>query len=358
MFNLTSLFSGSARLGVDIGSSTIKVVAVSDGSRPKILGAAYEEIPNGVVEDGVLNDPSTVASLLGNTLEKLPIKSIKGLTANIGLKGPSVTFRRLLVPMQSDDDMKSQMILEAQNQIDTDLDPWIVDYEILSNSDTHGQVPVMLVGAKRAVAEEYARIAHGLGLTPGIFDCDIFAIANSYEASAILSPNETVICLDIGRDSSKFHLLQDNIPLIVRNFDTAGRPLTEMILHSLNVDVEQAEALKIAASTGDGHPDVDKNITIFLNNLSDEIRQTIDYFAATNTDLQIDGIDKIVLSGGGANVRGIVNHLAGIFKTTVQLANPFEGFDIASGVDPMTRELPHIYTVATGLALRRIGDRK
>lgn len=363
MLNLGSLLSGfgSARLGIDIGSSTIKIVAISDGHRgPKLLGATYEEMPNGVVEDGILNDPNSVTNVLRNAIDKLPIKSTKGLSANIGLKGPSVTFRRLLVPVQNDEDMKSQMILEAQNQIDTDLDPWIIDFQILSTADHHGQVPVMLVGAKRAVAEDYAKILSSLNLTPTVFDCDIFAIVNSYESANPPAPNETVICLDIGRDSSKFHLLQDGVPLIVRNFDTAGRPLTELILSALNVDMEQAEALKIAASSSESseHPEVEKNIKIFLNNLSDEIRQTIDYFATTNTDFQIDGIDKIILSGGGANVRGLVSHLTSVFKTQVHFANPFAGMDVSSGVDPAALELPHIYTVAAGLALRRIGDRK
>lgn len=359
---IASLFSigTPSQIGIDIGSSSVKIVALKGSDNdPKIMGLAYEETPPGCLNDGILSDPRTVVNTIKSALERAHIQNYRGIPASVGIKGMGSVFRRLTLPIQSPEEMASQIIIEAQQQIESDLAEWIIDYQILTQPDSQGQVAVMLVGAKRHVANDYLQTLQLVGLRPSIFDCDIFAIANAFENANGGSTQETVLCLDIGRDSTKFHLLQDNVPLVVRSFQIGGMHLTDGIARALSVDYEQAEILKISSSNGDVmQRSAEDAVSKFTSELIHEMKQTIEFFANAHAEMKIDIIDRIVLSGGGARTRGLATALASQFNTHVEFSDPFRRARLKPDAASMVGDMAHIYSVAYGLALRRMGDRE
>jgi type IV pilus assembly protein PilM len=351
------------QLGIDIGAASVKVVAVKNDSDSsvKVVGASYEETPPGCVVDGVLSDPRAMVTVVQDAIKKAGIRNYKGMNAAVGLRGVGVMFRRIMLPYQNSDEMGAQVVIEAQQQIETDLSEWIVDFQTLTPPDRQGQCAVMLVGAKRSVAEDYTTLLGMIGLKPQIFDCDVFASANALEHALGGAIPDTTLILDIGRDTTKFHLIQDAVPLIVRSFPTGGLHLTELVAKNLSISYDEAEVLKISASnseTGHTHKECETAFRSYLKDLSAEIKQTIDFFANSNSDTKIDAIDKIFLCGGGARTRGLPQVLSKQFHTEVKLLNPFRQAILGGNTEAEIGDNAHIFPVAFGLAMRETGDRE
>jgi Tfp pilus assembly PilM family ATPase len=122
------------------------------------------------------------------------------------------------------------------------------------------------------------------------------------------------------------------------------------------MDFEQAEELKLNGSPFP--PPCEKAVSNHFKDLSTEIQQTITFFANSNTDIRIDSIERILLSGGGASTHGLREALVKSLKTSVEFVDPFHGTENSAQVLSCVGTMPHLFSVAFGLALRRIGDRE
>jgi type IV pilus assembly protein PilM len=357
---ITSALSIGAptQIGIDIGAHHVKVVGLKgDVNNPKVVGVGLSNTPVGCVTDGVLSDPRTLVDVVKAALEKANLSGFRGVPTNIGLRGVGAVFRKIVLPLQSPEEMVNQIIVEAQQQIESDLSEWIISHQILTPPDRQGQVAVMLVGAKKHVVDDYLQVVTLLGLKPAVFDCDIFAIANTYDNVYRSSNQETILCLDIGRDTSKFHLIQDRVPTIVRSFQGGGIHLTEGIAKATGVDFDEAERKKISASRDENiSQDCQLAITNYISELIAEIKQTIEFFASSNADVKIEAIDRILLSGGGAKTRGLADAMSTHFKTQVEFTDPFHKASLSEKIETAVGDNAHIYSVAYGLAIRKSGD--
>ena len=87
-----------------------------------------------------------------------------------------------------------------------------------------------------------------------------------------------------------------------------------------------------------------------------EIRRALDFFYSTYPD---DQINRIVLSGGGANIEEFQSLLAEETSAEVETINPFQGFDVDSKrFDPdLIGKLAPQAAICMGLAIRRIDDK-
>ena len=87
-----------------------------------------------------------------------------------------------------------------------------------------------------------------------------------------------------------------------------------------------------------------------------EIRRALDFFYSTYPD---DQINRIVLSGGGANIEEFRSLLAEETSAEVETINPFAGFDLdnknidASFIEKVAPQA----AICMGLAIRRIDDK-
>jgi len=360
-FDLSGLFSfgGDLHIGIDVGASAVKIVALKGarGKSPKVVGVAQEETPMGCVVDGLLSDTRTMAEIIRRSLESLGIR-YKKQYANTGLRGLNVAYKRLVLPFQRPEEMAQQVLLEAQQQVDSDLADWVIDYQVIGKPDAQGQVAVMLVAAKRAATEEFENLLKLVGLQPAVFDCDVFAIENAHE-HAYGVKSETVMCLDIGKDSTKINVLQDGAPVLVRSISLGGQHLTEQIQKNMGVDMEQAEQMKIQASMqGDiAATELSGALQTHVDEICEEIKRTMDFFASASADLKIDTIDRVMLSGGGSTIASLATGIGRFLSCEVTYASPFDRLTVPSKFQSIVEKDPHVFAVAVGLALRYVGDK-
>lgn len=348
------------QIGIDVGATAVKVTAVEHTSKGlKLLGLGWEETPPGAVVDGTLNDAKAITNAVKSALEQTNIR-YKGVSATTGLRGINVVFKRISVPFQGVAELPKQIILEAQQNVDSDLDHWQIDYEPIGAPNNEGQLAVLLVAAKKSLVEEYTAMLKQVGVLPSVVDCDAFAISNSFEHSSG-NENTTNLCVDVGKDSTKIHLTIAGQSSVIRSLPIGGSHLTDLIARQVNIPHEEAETLKWSLSDPDfaaSHQELQVVCQQHIEELCDEIKKTMDFYSGYETQVESKNIDSIVLSGGGSVAPGLSESISKLLNADTVYAHPFNNMKLNPKIDPnVTSRYAHQFAVAAGLALRKAGDR-
>ena len=123
----------------------------------------------------------------------------------------------------------------------------------------------------------------------------------------------------------------------------------------LGMEFEAAEAFKRGEKVGG----VDINeatarLQASSEEIATEIARSVDLFRST---AYMEEINEVVLSGGGALVKGFPELLGDVLGIGVRLAEPFKNVRTPGKLMPLVDDMGAIAAVAVGLAIRRIGDR-
>ena len=123
---------------------------------------------------------------------------------------------------------------------------------------------------------------------------------------------------------------------------------------------EQAEQVKRGKPLPEGIEN--RDISSILETVSDilalEIQKTMDFYRATVEDSD-SAVEKILVSGGGSKLRGLIDFLSKQFEVPVEIFDPFKKIKVdARGFDPeYMREIVPEMAIAVGLALRGVDAR-
>ncbi|NBW80203.1 type IV pilus assembly protein PilM [bacterium] len=361
--SLVGLFKSNAslQLGIDVGASAVKVVALErSGKGYRLMGLGWEETPPGAVVDGSLSDTKTIAQVVTAALKQTKL-NYKGASAAVGLRGINVVFKRISIPFQGIAELGKQVVLEAQQHVDSDLSNWEIDYEPIGEPTTEGQIAILLVAARKSVVEQYVEMLKQVGVRPAVLDCDAFAMSNSLEL-IIPDDSKTLLCIDVGRDSTKIHLTIRGQTSIIRSLPIGGAHFTDLLSRQLGINHVEAETLKWSIGNPDfaqSHPEIAEICKQHTFELCEEIKKTMEFYAGMETSAAIRDIDAIVLSGGGSVVPGLSEGISTLMNADTVYASPFRGMELTSKEqETVTSRYSHQFAVATGLALRREGDKE
>jgi Tfp pilus assembly PilM family ATPase len=89
-----------------------------------------------------------------------------------------------------------------------------------------------------------------------------------------------------------------------------------------------------------------------LENLASEIDKTIDFYRSISKEHS--DVKKIILSGGGSNLRGILPYLTTRLSREITMGDPWINLNLGSDLPIIDKENSVRYTTAVGLALKKI----
>lgn len=348
-------------LGLDIGSSSIKLAELKltkKGYRLVNLGEAF--LPEDAIVNKIIVDPDTVIEAIMGLMSDLNLKS---RNVAISISGNSINIKKVSMPVMDDKELREAIPWEIEQYIPQSIDDVHYDYEILPGENAEGNIDVLIVAAKRDIADTYVDIVTEAGLNPVIFDVDVFALENMYELNYIgleddtFSESDEVLALtNIGASVTNVNILKGGVSIFTRDITTGGAQLTEMVRNEFKVDYGEAERIKYTIGTGDSDPNLDRIARNFTETVTAEIKRTVDFFSKT---LWKDSISKIVLSGGSSKVPYFPETLEESIGSPVEMANPFRVIEFSEkDFDPeyITDIAPKM-GVVIGLALRRLDEK-
>lgn len=349
-FSIPFLSSQKLTIGLDIGSHAIKacqLIPVGDGYKLFSLGSA--KLPPNCVEDGVMQEPETVGKVISTLLKNL---KLKGNKVAISISGYSVIVKKISLMAMEESELATHIQTEAEQYIPFDIDEVFIDFQDLkTNTDEDERTDVILVAAKKDVVNGYLEMLSAAGLEAVIVDVDAFALENAYGAN-FGGLDENIALVDIGASKMNINVVAKGASALVRDVVMGSRILTETIQSHFDISPEEAEDLKTGQiEPGDKMRELEDIFANTCNQWVAEAKRALDFYYSNYPD---ETISKIVLSGGGAKVKGLAKLFSEETGIKTEIFNPFAKADAdPDKIDPdYLKNLGPEMALSTGLATR------
>ncbi|MGB5283411.1 MAG: type IV pilus assembly protein PilM [Polyangiales bacterium] len=344
---------GKNLIGVDIGSSAIKVCEIKEGRRGArtITRFGYHPLPAETIVDGhIINSGAVVEGL-----EKL-FASSKRRNVALRASGHSVIIKKIAMPLMTAAELQEQINWEAEQHIPFDLDEVHVDYEVLHERTDHGQMDVLLVAAKKEEITDLTNLAMEARLRPMVVDLDAFTIQNVFEAGyGSAAADETTVLVHCGASTTTVNILADSTTAFTRDIANGGNSITEEIQRQLGIGRDEAESYKCG---GDGRGIVPREVPEIVNQaveqLAGEIQRSLDFYLATSGDRELN---RICVSGGTANIQSLLDTLQDRAQVPVEALDPTRVADVDERAVAELQGRASQAVVSIGLALRKERER-
>lgn len=349
-------------VGIDIGASAIKVVQLKRKGGKAILETygALALGPYAKVEIGrATNLPvDKVITALTDILREAKTTTKKGgVTIPFGSSLMSVVE----MPFVNEKQMAQMVPLEARKYIPVPMTEVSLDWSIIPREEVkveeenpnQKKIPkadVLLVAIHNDTIREYQEIIQKAGLDANFFEIEIFSTIRS-----VLDKNtEPIAILDVGAASTKLYICERGAVRSSHTINKGSQDITTTMATSLNIPIDKAEIMKrtIGWSKDSSHKDVADTISLTLDHVFSEAKQVMTNYQAKYQK----SIEKTILVGGGAAMKGFAELAQANLETPVVLGDPFSKVEApAFLVDVLKRNGPE-FAAALGIALRRIQD--
>ena len=338
-------------VGIDIGSHAVKVCELERRDRGYgIVSLGSAILPDGAVEDGVLVDADAVSAVVSTLLKNLKIKKKK---VGISISGYSVIVKKISLTRMDEKQLESYIMAEAEQYIPFDMDDVYIDFQDMkTSSGSNDRTDVILVAAKKEVVDDFTTLLEGIGLTPVIVDIDGFALENAHEVIAHNTDN--IALVDIGASKMSINIISRGVSVVARDISIGSRQLTEQIQELLDMEFEEAEAVKLGKRQV---PERQDDIAAIYSSVCTqwvlEIKKAIDLYHANHPD---QPLRRLSLSGGGSKVVGLVDFLQMETGLAVEIFNPLAAMDFsAQKIDPdYINSIGQEMAIASGIAIRSL----
>ena len=349
---------GKNLVGVDIGSSSIKVCQIKESRKGYgLLRLGYAPLPAQTIVDGQVMDAGTVIETLGRVFNDAKIKQ-REVALSVSVQ--NVIIRKITVPIMTAAELEEQIHWEAEQHIPFDIKDVQVDYQVLRRRPEASQMDLLLVAAKRDHINDYAQLARDARLKPVVVDIDAFTVQNLFEVSRGLPQDATVALLNVGASLSSLNIVAGGVSAFTREIASGGNVITEEIQKQLQVPVDQAEAYKCGGSANPDDPArsgmVPQQVMQIVDGVTDsiaaEIQRSLDFFMATSGEGEIA---RIYVTGGSANLAALARAIERRARVSVETWSPVEKLTIeAKEVNPQLLQVRAAQlSVALGLSLRK-----
>ncbi len=347
-------------IGLDIGSSAIKLVQLKVGRRDLTLqNFGIEPVPPQTIVDGaVMNHPALVDAIR-NLARRI---RLKGKQAALAVSGNSVILKRLSIPAMEGAALAEQMEWEVGQNIPFPREEVVFDHNVLVGQTPQGQMEVLLVAAKRDIIAQYTAAVRDAGLTPVVVDAAALALQNAVEGGIGFQSGETIAIINVGATFSTLSIVSDGKPSFNRDLGAGGNTYTEAIQRQLAVPIDGAEAYKVGgaiAAMGAAADVVPQEVHTIPAQVSEQVaeefQRSLDFFINDAVDVRLS---RIYLSGGSCLVPQLPKAIQDRARIPVEIIDPFARVAVDSrrfDVDYLRANAP-VATVAFGLAMRRQGD--
>lgn len=334
-----------AAVGIDIGSSSVKVVEISLGGgnyRLENMGEAM--LPGDAIVRKSISRSDIVSGVVSGLVSRLGVRTKKAV---IGLSGEAVALKVVNVPgIFLREDMEKLVPDLVRTSLARDVDGVNYSHTQLPRRNGKSEEIRMLVAAvSKKTARGYESLLFSAGLRARVIDVDAMALSNCYTVFC-RSRGQKVALVNVGASGTNLSILDGTAPFLLKDIPLGGQWITLRLMEKFRITYEEAERVKFSIKGYGRYDEIESIFSDFVARAADEIKAVIDEAAEV--------IDRIVLSGGSSRIPSLARALAEATGATVEISNPFGNIIVSdSRFDPeYVEHLAPKMAVAAGLALR------
>lgn len=341
-------------LGVDIGSSSIKVVQLRKEKEKAIL-ETYGEIitgPYGNMKAGqpVKLPPDVVAEVIKDIMRE---SNAEAKVARVAIPLQSSFVKIINLPMGEEKNIADIISMEARRHIpipisEVALDWWIIPKTHRKDSGTEAEkknTEILLVAIHNNVINDYKNMIAKAGLTAKAYEIESFSMIRS----AIGRGSQAIAVIDLGASTTKMTVVDYGVMKASHLVNKGAYDLTMVLSQSLGVDNGRAEEIKREVGLSDlpEHRDIVTVMEPILDYIFQEANVFLKDFQSRSGCL----VSKVALTGGGAMLKGVTAFAVKKLAIEVELADPFSKVEHPVFLSNILKGVGINFSVAVGLAL-------
>ena len=373
-FSLGNIFKGmqsrdTSVIGVDIGSSSIKIVQLR-ASRGVAILETYGEISLGpyakqAIGKMVKISPEKTAEAITDLIREA---NITARTGGISIPFSSSLVSVLELPKVDKDALKRIVPIEARKYIPVPISEVTLDWFVIPHEEgeqsafdqiqkgTPKPAPgqeVLLVAIQNATLRAYQTLTATAGIDVSFYEIEIFSVIRAVVDHGVAP----VLVVDFGAATTKIYIVERGVVRLTHLATIGSQHMTEVLARSMGWEFEKAERVKRERGLVDStaysvheNEQIKEALLSTLSRVFSEVnRVLLSYGQRYNKN-----VARIILTGGGAALPG----LSGVAKTSLnveaQIANPFAHTEAPAFLDAVLREIGPGFAVSVGLALRQL----
>lgn len=344
-------------IGLDIGTSCVRAAELAlRPNGPELVRFGQIALPEGALRDGEVVDAATVTAAIKELWRSVKFSHKK---VTVGVANPRVVVRQVEVPVMAHHELRKALPLLVGDQVPIDSAEAVMDFaplEEIRNSDGSRAISGLLVAGVEEMIVKSVDAVLAAGLKPTVVDLSSFASLRAVVSTpglGLSSRPEAVV--DIGADLTNIVVHENGIPRFVRILLIGGSAVSRQLMANLGVSLAEAEALKreigleVSGRTG-LEASAAKTTSAAVSDLVEEIRGSLDYFAATSPS---GPVTRIVLCGGGSQLLGLSATLSDRLRVPVDHGSALAALAVGrTGLSPeQLAYVDPIAAVPVGLAL-------
>jgi type IV pilus assembly protein PilM len=330
--------------GLEIGASrAVAAQARLQGDQIVAERVAARQLPPGLMRDGLVTDPDRLAGELKSLFSEHKLSK----RVRVGLATPRTVLRVIDLPPLDDKDIRTALIMQAQERIPMPLDRAVMDFHKVGLVDTsEGQrLRVIVVVTEREGVDLLLDTLRRAGLKPEGIDLSVFSVIRSlkHHVDATEAP---VLYAQLG-DLVNIAIAEDGLCRFTRQAPQGLAMVLGRLAENRSIPLEQAFDLLHdgdgEALPGDGDIPVADLLRRAALELGSELRAAAEFYS---TQFGSEVVTTGVVAGPLAPLPGFVDALAA--ASGLQLTC---GEVIAGTPDALGDVDGRIAAVATGLAV-------
>ncbi|SEI47984.1 type IV pilus assembly protein PilM [Allopseudospirillum japonicum] len=339
-------------LGLDITSSAVKLLELGrDGQRFRVESYGVYPLPPDAVNERRIDDIDGVVKAISKVLERARPATRQ---VAVAVPGTSVITKTLtLRAHMSDDEVENQIMVEADQYIPFALDEVAMDFDRVRHLQEDNKEEILLVACRRDTTQRLDEVLVAAGLVPTIIDVETYAVERAFalirhQLALETDEEEMVAIVDIGASVTTLSVMLNGEVLYSRDQMFGGKQLTDEIQNRYGITREEAGLAKKRGALPDDYES--EILQPFREAVAQQIHRSLQLFFSSS---QYNDVDYIVLAGGSAMVKGLVNEVQDYIGTPTLIANPFAAMSLGSKVNAnaLSSDAPALL-IACGLALR------
>ena len=338
-------------IGVDISSTAVKLLQLSRaGDRYRVEHYAVEPLPpNAVIEKNLVE-----VEAVGEAIRRAIARSgTRVKHAAAAVSGSSVITKIMPMPADLDeDDMESQVELEAVNYIPYPIEEVNLDFEVLGPMQGNSEMVQVLLAASRSENVEVRASALELGgLTARVIDVEAFAIENAFAlmaGSLNVQQDGMVALVDVGATMTTLNILRGGRSIYTREQVFGGKQLTDEVMRRYSLSYEEAGLAKRQGGLPESYEI--EVLDPFKEAMVQQVSRLLQFFYAGS---EFNRVDHVVLAGGCASIANIADMVEEQLGVSTTVANPLAHMTLGPRVQAhaLAQDAPALM-IACGLALR------
>jgi len=359
-------------LGIDIGSSGIKVVELSDiKGRPTVMTYGYSE-REGSADIPLIEDTKAAGELLAKICTDSGVVSTRAMAA---LPAASIFSAIVTVPRRKNEkEMKPLVDAQIEKLAPLPLAEMIT-YSTFIDSEKKKKkikgekkeaasdkqkrkesdyVRVLVTGAAKTLVQKYIEIFKIAKLNLSAIDTEAFALIRSL----IGKDKSAVMIIDMGATRTSVTVVERGVPFLSRSINVGGDTVSRRIAKQIGVSDTEAEQFKMDLATAPaGDSDLPGQLPVILKPIMEPIVNEIQYAFQLHANMELSEfkkIEKIVITGGSSHLSRVPEYLSEVLNLNVYRGDPWARVAYPQALRDVLDEIGPKMSVAVGLAMREM----